>query len=388
VARGTIIQRPSKRYGVVFGIKYRDAAGTQVQETVGRQSEGYTKRQAEAELRDRIERVDKQRWTRPKPQLFSDYAEAWPDRVERVKRWKAKTKSEYVGDIRNHLVPAFGSIALTEIQTKHVNAWIAKRLETGVTAKTATRELTVLGQVLDTAKEEGLIFENPARNARHPKVTPYKSRPLTVQEAQRLQTKLDRDEHPQVGLVFKMLVLTGLRWNELRHLRWEDIAFMESPPRLYVREGKTEDSARAVALSPNLVEALTDHYTRTSYKADTDYCFPHPDKGTLWPHRAYRDAFHRAVKALGLEGRIRPAHDLRVTSLTQGALAGEAPLKLMARAGHRSFATTTGYLRLAGVVFGDEASALEKRMAGEQNLVPNFVPTEEDPTVLSGNEGA
>jgi integrase len=193
----------------------------------------------------------------------------------------------------------------------------------------------------------------------------------------------------QVRLAFRTLVLLGLRWNELRHLRWGDIAFLEEPPRLYVRESKTEEGERAVAIPPGLVKELEAHYAQTPYKADTDYVFGHPTKGTLWPHRQYRDAFHAAVKALGLEGRIRPARDLRVTSLTQGALAGEAPLKLMARAGHRSFSTTTGYLKLAGVVFGDEADALEKRMAGEQqNSVPLFVPTEEEPTALDGIEGA
>ncbi|MFL6038383.1 MAG: hypothetical protein ACJ74B_07100 [Gaiellaceae bacterium] len=37
----------------------------------------------------------------------------------------------------------------------------------------------------------------------------------------------------------------------------------------------------------------------------------------------------------------------------------------MARAGHRSMATTNGYLHLAGVVFRDEADALERRLLGK-----------------------
>lgn len=36
----------------------------------------------------------------------------------------------------------------------------------------------------------------------------------------------------------------------------------------------------------------------------------------------------------------------------------------MARAGHRSMATTNQYLHLAGVVFRDEAAALEERLLG------------------------
>ena len=52
---------------------------------------------------------------------------------------------------------------------------------------------------------------------------------------------------------------------------------------------------------------------------------------------------------------MRPFHDARHGSLTNGAAGGEAPIALMARAGHRSMATTNQYLHLAGVVFRDEA---------------------------------
>jgi hypothetical protein len=38
----------------------------------------------------------------------------------------------------------------------------------------------------------------------------------------------------------------------------------------------------------------------------------------------------------------------------------------MTRAGHANMATTKPYLRLAGVVFEDEAAALEDRLLGEQ----------------------
>jgi integrase len=54
---------------------------------------------------------------------------------------------------------------------------------------------------------------------------------------------------------------------------------------------------------------------------------------------------------------VRPFHDLRHASLTNGAAAGETPIVLMTRAGHRSMATTKQYLHLAGVVFRDEADA-------------------------------
>ena len=47
-----------------------------------------------------------------------------------------------------------------------------------------------------------------------------------------------------------------------------------------------------------------------------------------------------------------------------GAAGGETPIALMTRAGHRSMDTTKIYLRLAGVVFRDEANALEEQLLG------------------------
>jgi integrase len=63
---------------------------------------------------------------------------------------------------------------------------------------------------------------------------------------------------------------------------------------------------------------------------------------------------------------VRPFHDARHASLTNGAAGGEKAIALMARAGHRNMATTNQYVHLAGVVFRDEANALEQRLLGTE----------------------
>jgi hypothetical protein len=55
------------------------------------------------------------------------------------------------------------------------------------------------------------------------------------------------------------------------------------------------------------------------------------------------------------------------------------PVALMTKAGHANMATTRRYLRLAGVVFADEAEALERRLLG--TLVPE-IGTDESQTAL------
>jgi integrase len=73
-------------------------------------------------------------------------------------------------------------------------------------------------------------------------------------------------------------------------------------------------------------------------------------------------AFCRA--ALKWPDGFRPCHDLRVTGATNELLAGASKETLMVKLGHADFRTTQRYVNLAGVVFADEADALEARMNG------------------------
>jgi hypothetical protein len=72
----------------------------------------------------------------------------------------------------------------------------------------------------------------------------------------------------------------------------------------------------------------------------------------------------RAASPPDLVERLLPFLDMRVTSITNDAIAGANPIALMTEAGHANMATTKRYLRLAGVVFAEEAEALERRLPG------------------------
>lgn len=79
----------------------------------------------------------------------------------------------------------------------------------------------------------------------------------------------------------------------------------------------------------------------------------------------YTDQFNKALKAAGIEDYVRPFHDMRHTALTNMAATGKTNIvALMGVAGHRDAKVTRQYMHLAGVVFSDEAEALEERYAG------------------------
>ena len=139
---------------------------------------------------------------------------------------------------------------------------------------------------------------------------------------------------------------------------------------LRVRESKSEEGERSIALSPTLAEALWQHRRSSVFKGDDEAVFGHPKRGSKFEHEWYADEFRAALNAAGISDYVRPFHDARHASLTNGAAAGERPLELMARAGHRSMATTNQYVHLAGVTFPEAALALEGRLLGGRTFYP------------------
>jgi integrase len=158
------------------------------------------------------------------------------------------------------------------------------------------------------------------------------------------------------------LHLTGLRRFELMNLRWRDIDLLEGV--LRVVESKSEQGRRSIALPSPLLAALAAHYQRTPFKSEEDFVFAHPRLGSRLEHHWYAGEFRAALKAAGITDYVRPFHDARHSSLTNGAANGEGELKLMTRAGHSSMSTTKEYLHLAGTVFREEAESLADRMLG------------------------
>jgi integrase len=123
-------------------------------------------------------------------------------------------------------------------------------------------------------------------------------------------------------------MLTGIRRFELRALRWRDLSLVENV--LRVVESKSEEGERTIALSPLLVDALAAHYQRTGYKGDDHFVFCHPERGTKIRDTWFAGELRAALRTAGITDYVRPFHDLRHSSLTNGAAAGEQPIALMA----------------------------------------------------------
>jgi integrase len=355
--RGAAVIEYRGKRGTVWRIKYADADGKQAMETVGAERDGFTRKQAEAELRERLVRVERRAYRRPSPVTFAVYAATWFEEGKTRRRWAKRTVIQY-RSILKRLGDTFGSMPLGAIRPRHVAEYVAeqgKQFE----ASTVSRDVSVLHDVFATAMREELIDSNPAAGAEHPKLARRRWRILEPVEIRKVAKAFD-DE--QARTIFLTLVLTGIRRHELQELRWRDVDLVDCV--LRVRDSKTEEGIRAIALSPALAEALWQHERGSAYQGEDDRVFCHPERGTRYSEKLFAEQFRAALKAAGITDYVRPFHDLRHTSLTNEAASGSTPIALMAKAGHTDMKVTRRYLHLAGIVFPAEAQALERRLLG------------------------
>lgn len=353
---GSVIRYESKTKGTVFRIKYADASGRQVMETVGAERDGVTERAAKERLQERIVDVRRKGYRKPRAVTFAVYRETWYERGQRKRGWSEGTLRQY-RQVIDRLGEFFDRMPLDAIRPRHVAAYVSEH--TGEYAPvTVGRDLSLLHDVLATAVREELLGSNPAHGAEHPRLPKRNWRILTPAEVARVLRAFTDD---QARVAFLTLVMTGVRRNELRELRWREVDLLAGV--LRVRGTKTEDALRSIALSPALVAALEERYRATSYRGDDEFVFC-SRSGSRYPVKTFTDRFRRALKAAGVEGYVRPFHDLRHTSITNGAAAGESPIALMTRAGHANMNTTKRYLHLAGQTLPEEAAALERRLLG------------------------
>ncbi|HEY8776559.1 MAG TPA: site-specific integrase [Gaiellaceae bacterium] len=362
--RGAAVIEYRGKRGTTWRIKYADADGKQAMETIGAERDGVTRKQAEAELRERLVRVERKAYRRPKALTFAEYRATWFEEGKRRRGWKPRTVLTFRTTL-DHLEAFFGPQPLGAIRPRDVAAYTRDALESKRNSgkpfapKTVQLHLNVLHDVFKTALREELVDSNPVAGAERPKVPARRWRILEPAEIGRV-LKAFTDE--QARAIFLTVVLTGLRRFELKALRWRDVALVEGV--LRVRVSKSEEGERLIALSPTLVDALSEHWRRSAFQGDDELVFCHPERGSMIDDVWWAARFREALKAAGITDHVRPWHDLRHTAITNDAAAGSSELAVMSKAGHRSMSTTKTYLHLAGVVFRDEADALERRLLG------------------------
>jgi hypothetical protein len=96
---GAAVIRYAGKRGVVWRIKYADATGRQVMETLGPERDGWTEQRAERELGKRLERADRDRYRKPRKLTFAVFAARFLANYLPGRNLKPSTLIDYEGTV-------------------------------------------------------------------------------------------------------------------------------------------------------------------------------------------------------------------------------------------------------------------------------------------------
>jgi integrase len=321
-------------------------------------------------LRDRG--IDRQR------RLSAWHADRWFEEGKTRRAWKPKTVLAFRSTL-GHLKRHFGPLPLGAIRPPDVADYTRAALAGEILCWPDGSPRPASGKTVPAAPERPArhVQDRQGRGAR--RVEPGRGRRAAEDPAPALPDPRACGDPPSAAAprrragaddLPRARVLTGLRRFELQALRWSDLDLLEGI--LRVRDSKSEEGVRSIALSPTLVEELSRHYQRTAFKGDDELVFCHTKRGSRIDHEWFAGEFRSALVKAGITDHVRPFHDLPHTAITNDAAAGASALAVMAKAGHQSMSTTKTYLHLAGVVFHEEANALERRLFGDSQAAESI----------------
>ncbi len=320
--RGAAVIPYDGKRGRVWRIKYGDSTGKQVMETIGAERDGVTRKQAEAELRDRLVKVERK-----------GLAQAGPTHLQRpTLKIGSLLASRAAGGSRTRLSCTAPSTGGSSTRSGRCGSPRSGRgtsppsriAQNGRRSIVDHRDLSVLHAIFKTALREELVDANPAEAAERPKAIRRRWRILEPAEVARVAKAFTDD---QARTVFLTLILTGVRRFELQELRWRDVDLLDGV--LRVRRSKSEAGERSIALSPTLRDVLSDRYRRTAYNGDDDRVFCHPDRGSVYRAEGFREALRAALERRSVKDRPPAFPRPQACGLTNGAAAGESPVALM-----------------------------------------------------------
>jgi integrase len=310
---------------------------------------------------------------------FSSFVEDWLADYPLRKRLKRSTIEGYEAIIATHLIPAFGALALNEVDVDRIGRYISSKIRAGLAGRTVNRHLNVLSLILGTAAKPQwrLIPANPVAFIDRPRETETEWRILAPDEIRAVAAAWavyadeadvaseERAWRESARVVFLTVAETSLRRGEVMGLRWRAVSLAD-PEGAFLRVSETivrgasdtpksKEGRRTHPLSSELAAELFDHRARSGYDGDDDLVFPSPHRGSPLNPKRYAATFRDVLAKSGIEGYVRPFHDGRHSSITNAARAGRSEIALMVLAGHSDFRTTRRYLHLAGEMFRGEA---------------------------------
>lgn len=321
-SHGSIYQRGVNSWRIVVSAGRDPETGkpATVRETVrGSKRDAIRRRN---ELRDQ---VAKGTATQDARETVAAFMERYIAHREQIGKVRPKTAVVYRGYVRREVVPAIGSLRVSEVRVFHVQKIMDAALERGLSPTSVVQLHRIMRSAFKWAVRSQLIQFNPLDAVEAPVIeAPELVTPTAAQVATLLSAAPVR-----YRVALSVAAMTGVRRGELAGLRWPDMALDGPRPSLRVEgslqrvagtlrivEPKTKRSKRKIPLPPSVVTMLRRHRIEQNERrllagaawGSGDFVFESGAGQPVDPD-AITHAFQRARQAAGIDG-VR-LHDLR-----------------------------------------------------------------------------
>ena len=294
MARGSAVIPYHGKRGTAWRIKYADADGKQVMETVGAERDGRTKAKAERALGVKLAEVERG-MRKPSKRTFDDLATEFVEVALAAKPRKKSTVIDYKATIRNHLSPAFGSLDLGALSRspEALEKYAAAKLAARRSAKSVRNDLVLLGLMFKTARRWRWVSENPLDLVDPPPLGDVDTETLAASDVvavlkayRELEARAEGEDAEWFAAARRMTTIalsTGMRRGELLGLRWQDVELLDR--RLHVRQAfnrneittpKSKAGRRVIDLGDVALAALEEQFTSSRHRAPESIVFCHP----------------------------------------------------------------------------------------------------------------
>jgi len=187
--------------------------------------DGLTVKQARKELREFMAAIKTQRPIATdtpitKELTLSGFAESHWEHYERNRGLKASTRDAHASNLKNHILPAFGSTSICEVSPSHVSDFFRNLEGKKLSSKTLLNVYQLLHVMFEVALEYDLIENNPVRKKLHRPRHTHKKMPIwSAENVQKILLEVPL----RWRAAFWCIALSGVRLGELLALQWKDV---------------------------------------------------------------------------------------------------------------------------------------------------------------------
>lgn len=376
--RKKVVERNGKSY-TYFEARVTVGRDPGTGKQVQRSFTGKTQKEVREKMQAAAVAVNTGSYVTPQKMTVGQWMDAWA--ADYLAGAKPATVTIYKNNIKNHIKPALGAVALSDLRPHMVQSFI-----NGMELSPASVRLAykVLHMALEKAVKLEYIPKNPATGSELPKLDPKEIHPLDDQQVAAL---LNAARGGDMEHLITVALFAGCRLSELLGLTWDAVDFKQGTITINKQLARPEHRGATPFISPNNGKARTITpavSVMTTLKRQKRRQLEQQLKaGPLWDNPYHvvfsteigepldqwkaEKEFSVVLKAAGLTG-VR-FHDLRHTYAVNAIRAGDDIKTIQGNLGHASAAFTLDrYGHFTERMKQDSAARMEGFMKNVLNL--------------------